>query len=44
MRIATVLLLGLALYFGAGLLWPARYEGPRYVPPAAADSPAVRAR
>ena len=43
MRIATVLLLGLALYFGAGLLWPARYEGPRYVPPAAADSPAVRA-
>jgi hypothetical protein len=43
MRIVTVLLLGLALYFAAGVLWPARYEGPRYVPPAAADSPAMRA-
>lgn len=43
MRIVSILLLGLALYFGAGLLWPARYEGPRYVPPAAADSPAMRA-
>jgi len=43
MRIVTALLLGLALYFAAGVLWPARYEGPRYVPPAAADSPAMRA-
>ena len=43
MRIVTFLLLGLALYFTAGLFWPARYDGPRYVPPAAADSPAVRA-
>ncbi len=43
MRIVAVLLLVLTLYFGAGLLWPARYEGPRYVPPAAPDSPAMRA-
>jgi len=43
MRIVSALLLGLALYFVAGLWWPARYEGPRYVPPAAADSPALRA-
>lgn len=43
MRIVTLLLLGLVLYFAAGLLWPARYEHARYVPPAAADSPAVRA-
>ena len=42
MRIVTILLMLLSLYFGAGLLWPARYEGPRYVPPAAADSPAMR--
>ena len=42
MRIVSMLLLGLALYFAAGLRWPARYEGPRYVPPAAADSPAMR--
>jgi hypothetical protein len=42
MRIVTFLLLGLALYFAAGMLWPARYEGARYVPPAAVDSPAMR--
>ena len=29
MRIIALLLLGLALYFTAGLFWPARYEGPR---------------
>lgn len=43
MRIVAILLLGLAFYFAAGLFRPARYEGPRYVPPAAADSPAMRA-
>lgn len=43
MRIVTALLFGLALYFAAGVLWPARYEGPRYVPPAASGSPAMRA-
>ncbi|MGN6520202.1 MAG: hypothetical protein ACTHK2_12335 [Dokdonella sp.] len=43
MRIIALLLLGLALYFAAGLFWPARYEGARYVPPAAPDSPALRA-
>lgn len=43
MRIIAILLLVLSLYFTAGLVWPARYEGPRYVPPAVADSPALRA-
>ncbi|HEU4664603.1 MAG TPA: hypothetical protein VFS55_11275, partial [Dokdonella sp.] len=43
MRIVAILLLALSLYFAAGLVWPSRYEGPRYVPPATADSPAMRA-
>ncbi|TCO41438.1 hypothetical protein [Dokdonella fugitiva] len=43
MRIIALLLLGLTVYFAVGLFRPARYEGPRYVPPAAADSPAMRA-
>ncbi|HEY6941570.1 hypothetical protein [Dokdonella sp.] len=43
MRIIAILLASLTLYFLAGLAWPARFQGARYVPPAATDSPAMRA-
>lgn len=42
MRTVTGFIVVVMLYFAASLIWPARYDGPRFTPPAAADSPYVQ--
>lgn len=42
MRTVTGFIVVVMLYFAASLICPARYDDPRFTPPAAADSPYVR--